>query len=86
MSEGPQLNIHLNDIWHRLGVTEAQNRELLRMVSELRDSAEKKATANEVRLRKVEDAINFVKYGSIAVAGFFTLVFNSVGEFLKHIK
>jgi len=76
--------IHLNDIWHRLGVTEAQNRELLRMVADIKEAAEKKTTAHEARLRKVEDAINFVKYGSIAVAGFFTLIFNSIGEFLKH--
>ena len=78
--------IHLNDIWHRLGVTEAQNRELLRMVADIKEANEKKTEVHETRLRKVEDAINFVKYGSIAVAGFFTLLFNSIGEFIRHFK
>lgn len=78
--------VDLNAVWHRLGVTEAQNRELLRMVADIKQTTKQLGVNHGARIARVENAINFVKYGSVAVAGIFTLLFNSVGEFLRHIK
>jgi hypothetical protein len=78
--------IHLNDIWHRLGVTEAQNRELLRMVSDLKETHAQHSQKHEARISRIEGAINFVKYGSVAVAAVFTAAFNIVSEFFRHLK